>query len=57
MDDTPKIIKLSSFNPEKRFIAKITLERLIEDGRINPIYIEKFYNETSTELVDILKNI
>ena len=57
MDDTPKIIKLSSFNPEKRFIAKITLERLIKDGRINPVYIEKFYNETSAELVDILKNI
>jgi len=57
MDDTPEVVKLSSFDPEKRFIAKITLEKLIKDGRINPIYIEKFHKETSIELIDILKNI
>jgi len=57
MDDTPKVVKLSSFDPEKRFIAKITLEKLIKDGRINPVYIEKFHDETLSELVDILKSI
>jgi hypothetical protein len=31
MDDTPEIVKISSFEPEKRFIAKITLEKLIKD--------------------------
>lgn len=57
MDDTPGVVKISSFEPEKRFIAKITLEKLIKDGRINPVYIEKFYKETSAKLLDILKDI
>ena len=57
MDDTPEIVKLSSFNPEKRFIAKITLQKLIEDGRINPVYIEKYYKETVSALPEILKEI
>jgi len=57
MDDTPEIVKLSSFNPEKRFVAKITLQKLIEDGRINPVYIEKYYKETLTALPEILKEI
>ena len=57
MDDTPEIVKLSSFNPEKRFIAKITLQKLIEDGRINPVYIEKYYKETLSTLPEILKEI
>jgi len=57
MDDTPELIKISSFEPEKRFIAKIVLEKLIKDGRISPIYIEKFYNETIQQLPEILKDI
>jgi len=57
MDDTPEIVKISAFDPEKRFIAKITLEKLIQDGRINPVYIEKYYKETLTELPEILKEI
>ena len=57
MDDTPEVIKISSFEPEKRFIAKIVLEKLIKDGRINPVYIEKFYNETIQQLPEILKDI
>ena len=57
MDDTPEIIKISSFEPEKRFIAKVVLQKLIKDGRINPVYIEKYYNETKTELPEILKEI
>ena len=57
MDDTPEIVKISAFDPEKRFIAKITLEKLIQDGRINPVYIEKYYKETLAELPEILKEI
>ena len=57
MDDTPEVVKISSFEPEKRFIAKVVLQKLIKDGRINPIYIEKYYNETKAELPEILKDI
>ena len=57
MDDTPEVVKISSFDPEKRFIAKITLEKLIQDWRINPVYIEKHYKETANELPEILKEI
>ena len=57
MDDTPEVVKISSFEPEKRFIAKIVLQKLIKDGRINPVYIEKYYNETVRELPEILKEI
>lgn len=47
IDDTPKTIKLSSYDPEKRFIAAETMKNLIKDGRINPVYIEKIFQETS----------
>lgn len=57
MDDTPWIVKISSFEPEKRFIAKITLEKLIKDGRINPVYIEKYFKETEILLPEILQDI
>lgn len=50
IDDTPLVVRLSSFDSEKRFIAKRTLETLIKDGRINPHYIEKIYNQTVNEL-------
>ena len=57
MDDTPWIVKISSFEPEKRFIAKITLEKLIKDWRINPVYIEKYFEESKIALPDILVDI
>ena len=57
MDDTPWVVKISSFEPEKRFIAKITLEKLIKDGRINPVYIEKYYKEVASSLPEILTDI
>ncbi len=53
IDDTPMVVRLSSYDPEKRFIASETLKRLIKDGRINPIYIESVYNKVRTELDDI----
>jgi len=46
IDDTPMTIKISSYDPEKRFIAAETMQTLIKDGRINPVYIEKFYEQS-----------
>ena len=57
MDDTPGYVKLSSFDAEKRFIAKETLEKLIKDARINPFYIEKYYNESVEEFEEKMKDI
>lgn len=54
IDDTPLVVKLSSYDPEKRFVAAKTLEKLIKDGRINPVYIEKTYNETANGLDNLL---
>jgi ribonuclease Y len=46
IDDTPLTIKLSSYDPEKRYLAAETMKKLVKDGRINPVYIEKLYAET-----------
>ncbi len=54
IDDTPMVVRISSFDSEKRFIAKRALEMLIKDGRINPFYIEKTYNQVVNELDDFL---
>jgi ribonuclease Y len=50
IDDTPLVVKLSSHDHEKRFIAVETLKKLIKDGRINPVYIEKIYTEVINNL-------
>ena len=50
IDDTPLSGRISSFDSEKRFIAGKTLETLIKDGRINPFYIEKVYNQVVADL-------
>lgn len=50
IDDTPGTVKISSFDHEKRFIAAKTLEILVKDGRINPMYIEKIFNQVTEEL-------
>lgn len=55
VDDTPLTVRLSSFDNEKRFVAAKTLETLLKDGRINPHYIEKTYNQVVNELDTILK--
>ncbi len=51
VDDTPEIIMLASHNPLRREIAKLTLEKLVEDGRIHPARIEEFF-EKARETVD-----
>jgi ribonuclease Y len=53
IDDTPLTIKLSSYDPEKRFIGAETMKKLVKDGRINPVYIEKYYEETCKEVHEL----
>lgn len=54
VDDTPLTVRLSSFDSEKRYIAATMLQKLIKDGRINPFYIEKTYNEVVADLQNML---
>ena len=50
IDDTPEAVVISSFDPLRREIARLTLETLIKDGRIHPTRIEKIYDKTSKDL-------
>ena len=50
IDDTPEAVVLSSFDPLRREIARVTLENLIKDGRIHPTRIEELYDKTCKEL-------
>jgi ribonuclease Y len=50
VDDTPHAVVLSSFDGIRREIAKLTLEKLIEDGRIHPARIEEMYDLSKAEL-------
>ncbi len=50
IDDTPEAIVLSSFDPLRREIARITIDTLIKDGRIHPARIEEIYDKTSKEM-------
>lgn len=51
VDDTPGAVIISGFDPLRREKAKITLERLINDGRIHPARIEELYYEVEKEMV------
>lgn len=53
IDDTPLTLKISSYDPEKRFIAAETMNKLVKDGRINPVYIEKFYQQSIDEAAEL----
>lgn len=50
IDDTPEAITLSSFDPVRREVARLTLEKLISDGRIHPALIEKIYEKANREV-------
>ncbi|MDX6542660.1 MAG: ribonucrease, partial [Gaiellaceae bacterium] len=52
IDDTPQAVVLSSFDGIRREIAKLTLTKLIEDGRIHPARIEEMYYQSKSELED-----
>ncbi|GHS98903.1 ribonuclease Y [Synergistales bacterium] len=50
VDDTPEAVTLSSFDPVRREIARLSLERLIVDGRIHPARIEELIEKSSREV-------
>lgn len=50
IDDTPEAVVVSSFDPLRREIARVTLETLIKDGRIHPTRIEEIYDKVSKEM-------
>jgi ribonuclease Y len=55
VDDTPEAVILSSFDPYKRDIARIALEKLIQDGRIHPGRIEEVVSKVEKEMEDYIR--
>ncbi len=55
VDDTPNSITLSSFDPVRRAVAKLALDNLIADGRIQPAKIEEFVEKAEAEANKIIK--
>jgi ribonuclease Y len=56
IDDTPSAILLSSFDPVRREIARLALERLVEDGRIHPARIEEVVEKVREEFETIVED-
>lgn len=55
IDDTPEAITVSSFEPIRREIARVTLEKLISDGRIHPARIEETVAKATAEVESVIK--
>ena len=55
IDDTPETITVSSFDPVRREVARLTLEKLIVDGRIHPARIEEMYEKSKKEVEATIK--
>ncbi|HSX48371.1 MAG TPA: ribonuclease Y [Candidatus Nanoarchaeia archaeon] len=56
IDDTPGVIVLSSFDPIRRQVARIALEKLLQDGRIHPARIEEVVEKANAEVDKMVKD-
>lgn len=56
VDDTPEAVSLSAFDPVRREIARLALERLIADGRIHPASIEDAYEKAASDVEQSVKD-
>ena len=55
IDDTPEAVILSGFDPVRREVARLTLEKLIQDGRIHPARIEEMFHKSQKEVDQAIK--
>ncbi|MBR2132579.1 MAG: ribonuclease Y [Oscillospiraceae bacterium] len=56
IDDTPEAITVSCFEPVRREVARVALEKLIADGRIHPTHIEEMVEKARREVDQVIKN-
>ena len=54
IDDTPEMVTISCFDPIRREIARIALEKLIQDGRIHPTRIEDIVRKSQVEVEETI---
>lgn len=55
VDDSPDTVVISGFNSIRRHIAKLTLDKLMKDGRIHPARIEELYEKTKSEVAEAIR--